>query len=263
MKRQIMIRNDGSGFRCNSGGGGSPWLLYGDFQSHDQFHPEVGSSELDRDWSPVASFPQSKAIQPTSYLLSGRSSILTMQRPWVLPFPQWLGFHLGGQSRQLQQPPVNPPRQSDALSEDTDQCRRKKLVMMGSIGFITTFNLFYLHRHMECLPWLSLTAEDRATCFFASFLLFNCFCFTVLLLLVYLTSKWIHALAFLFLAYVDLAICFLCLYHGMFECFAWLATVVSMAFYLLSARLSRLFMIAVVLEGGESHLAYLPLFLPS
>lgn len=159
--------------------------------------------------------------------------------------------------------------------------RRKWLVLVCSIGLAIAFNFIYVltlvinqlaaqHRLLCGLPWSTLSLGDailapmsenesesendgsldsQSECVFAVFaLLCNAYHLSLIVLL-YRTRR-LFLVAALFLIYIDVGICGACIYFGILsEFYMWLAAVVAMAYYIFGRHISRVFLIAVLLEG--------------
>lgn len=160
--------------------------------------------------------------------------------------------------------------------------RRKWLVLVCSIGLAIAFNFIYVltlvinqlaaqHRLLCGLPWSTLSLGDailapmsenesesendgsldsQSECVFAVFaLLCNAYHLSLIVLL-YRTRR-LFLVAALFLIYIDVGICGACIYFGILsEFYMWLAAVVAMAYYIFGRHISRVFLIAVLLEGN-------------
>src|SRR5690606_29429191 len=94
---------------------------------------------------------------------------------------------------------------------------------------------------------------SQSECVFAVFaLLCNAYHLSLIVLL-YRTRR-LYLVAALFLIYINAGICGACIYFGIVsEFYMWLAAVVAMAYYIFGRHISRVFLIAVLLEGNTHY----------
>jgi hypothetical protein len=161
--------------------------------------------------------------------------------------------------------------------------RRKATVLVCSIGLVIAFNFAFIllafvnhftrqNQVLRGLLWSAMAgigdsqltdvdapqsvdhlalfpSDNRSACVFAVFALV-CNSYHLGLLFLFHRTKRLYLVAALFLIYIDVGICGACLYFGVVcEFYMWLAAVVAMAYYIFGRHVSRVFLVAVLLEG--------------